>query len=90
MQAEIDGFKTTANDIFTPDLFKWIIIKNKIYEKRRLMNGFAGMANLPAVDNDAINVRNGVKGLGALDEDIIEIADCDFTDLAKLFDVLNK
>ena len=90
MQAEIDRLKTTANDIFTPDLFKWIIIKNKIYDKRRGMSGFGGMEDLPAVDIDAINVRNGVKGLGALDEDIIEIADCDFTDLAKLFAVLNK
>ena len=50
MQAEIDRLKTTANDIFTPDLFKWIIIANKNYDKRRLVRGYLGMNDLLDVD----------------------------------------
>ena len=35
-------------------------------------------------------MREGIKGLGALDEDIIEIANCDFRQLSDLFADLNK
>ena len=36
MELEIKRFKTKVNDIFRPDIFKWIIITNKTYANRRL------------------------------------------------------
>ena len=44
---ELEG---RAGNIFTPDLFKWIIITNKNYDKRRLVRGYLEMDDLPAVD----------------------------------------
>ena len=90
MQSEIDKLKIRANEIFTPDLFKWIIVSNRTYDKRRLVSGYGGMADLPAVDEDARCVREGIKRLGALDDDIILIENCDFTRLKDLFADLNR
>ena len=75
------------NPIFKPDINRWIIITIKDYRKLRDVRGFFGMHDLPYVDNDAINVREGIKRLGALDEDILEITDdeCTFERLKSLF-----
>ena len=48
------------------------------------------MADLPEVDKDARNVREGIKRLGALDEDIILIENCDFKRLSDLFAELDE
>ena len=76
----IKKFEVRANKIFIPDLFKWVIITIKKYDERRKVSGYFGMADLTAVDKDARKVRRGIKGLGALDEEIIEITDddCDY------------
>ena len=47
MKADIENL---ASNIFTPDLFKWIIIANKNYDKRRLVRGYLGMNDLLDVD----------------------------------------
>ena len=52
--------------------FKWVIIRNKNYELLKAKEGFEGFANIDEVDQDAINVKRGIKQLGAKDEDIIE------------------
>ena len=50
MKTEIEKLNERANDIFTPDLFKWIIITNRFYEKRRLVQGYLETYDLPDVD----------------------------------------
>ena len=55
---------------------KWIIIRNKTYDVLRTKEGCHGFADLPAVDDDALNVKRGIIELGALEEDIIELVDC--------------
>ena len=62
----------------TPDFFKLIIIMNKKYDKRWLVSDYGEMEYLSAVDKDARKVQEEVKGLSALHDDVIEIADCDF------------
>ena len=79
MEAQIAKFKMRENPIFKPDIYRWIIITTKDYRKLRDVRGFLGMYDLPYVDNDAINVREGIKRLGALDEDILQITDDDCT-----------
>ena len=44
----------------------------------RTYEGFEKFADLEAVDDDAINVRNGVFGLGARQMDIITFEDANF------------
>ena len=64
---------------------------NQQYEERRKENGFEGYCDLPEVINDAKNVREGIKGLGAKNADIIEMHDIDFQDFSKVFqDVRDK
>ena len=67
------------NPIFKPDINRWIIITIKEYRKLRDVRGYSGMNDLLHVDNDAINVIEGIKRLGALDEDILQITDDDCT-----------
>lgn len=57
---------------------KWVIVKNRNYEKLREMDGYKGFADIPQVDADATNVKNGVLGLGARRADIIEIENASF------------
>ena len=73
-----------------PVHFKWIILKNKVYDKLREAPGCAGFADLPAVDNDAVNVKKGVIGLGAKAMDIYIIEDTNFQSLKELFDDLTE
>ena len=42
------------------------------------MPGFESFADLEHVDQDAINVKKGVIGLGARKMDIIEVENADF------------
>jgi len=45
---------------------------------------------LPAVDDDAANIRRGIKALGARDEDIIEIVDAQRGPLMKELQQINR
>ena len=54
---------------------KWIIIRNKTYDVLRTKEGCNGFADLPAVDDDALNIKRGITELGAQEEDIIELVD---------------
>ena len=67
--------KTDSDGNFVCDHFKWVIIRNKNYGELRKKEGCEAFSDLPAVDQDAINIRRGIKSLGARDEDIIEIVD---------------
>ena len=49
-----------------PNIFKWVIIKHKQYDQVRKYFG-KGWINIPQVDQDAVNVLKGIKGLGARD-----------------------
>ena len=77
MSAEIVKLKYRERPIFKPDHFKWIIITIKNYDKLRSIPCFSRYNDLPPVDFDARVVREGIKRLGALDEDIIQITDDD-------------
>ena len=95
MQAEILKFKNRERLIFEPDIYKWIIITIRDYARRRRVKGYKEYIDLPEVDIDARNVKERIKGLGARDEDIIEITgntgnDCDFERLSHLFVELNE
>ena len=92
MQAEIDKYKNRERPIFEPDLYKWIIITIRNYAKRRDVKGYESTQDLPEVDTDARNVRERIKGLGALDEDVIEItdSDCNFERLSHLLVELDE
>ena len=54
------------------------------------MSKFEGFADLPAVDSDAINVKNGFKGLGAKPTNITVFEDTNFDDLLSLFKDLRQ
>ena len=60
----------------------WIIIKNKNYDILRTIASFGSKyKDLPQVDNDAINVKNGCKELGADITDILTYEDVSYQDL---------
>ena len=92
MKTKMRKLEERESPIFEPDIYKWIIITIKDYRKRREVGGYFGMSDLPYVENDAINVREGIKKLGALDKDILQITDndCNFNRLVELFNDLNE
>ena len=53
-----------------PDIFKWIIIKNRYYDLVRTLHQFRGFCDIHEVEDDAENVLKGIKGFGARQEDI--------------------
>ena len=70
--------KEKKERVFLPNHYRWVIVKNRYYDKRREEPGYEGFADLPDVDTDVQNVLKGVKGLGARDEDITVIEEADF------------
>ena len=56
----------------------------------RTYEGFEKFADLEAVDDDAINVRNGVFGLGARQMDIITFEDANFVTQKQMIRDLRK
>jgi len=64
-----------------PERCKWVIIKNRNYEKLRQMEGYGSFADIPHVDTDATNVKKGVLGLGARRSDIIELENASFDEI---------
>ena len=69
---------TAAEENFRPHYFKWVIIKNRHYNKLREEPGYRKFADIEQVEADARNVKTGIMGLGARRMDIIEIEDCDY------------
>ena len=90
MEFEINWSKITANDIFTPDLFKWIIIMNKTYDKCRFWIGYGGMTELSAVYDYVSFEFDKERGLGAPVENIFEIGNCEFKRLCQFFASVSK
>jgi len=72
-------------EIFRPDHFYWFIITISKYDVLRTAPGCEGNADLDAVDDDAINVKAGITGLGARRKDIVEYKECTFKELVQLF-----
>ena len=48
-----------------PDIFKWIIIKNRFYDLVRTVHHYRGFCDLEEVEDDTENVLKGINGLGA-------------------------
>ena len=55
----------TANLNFRPHYYKWVIVKNKRYDQLRTYEGFEKFQDIEQVDQDAMNVLEGIKGFGA-------------------------
>ena len=53
-----------------PSHFRWIIIKNKSYDHMRTYERYGSFKDLPQVDADAENVKNGIIEMGGKEEDI--------------------
>jgi hypothetical protein len=70
---------------FVPDRCYWIIIKNKNYEVLAQDPNWSAFANIPNVDQDAINAEKGFKSLGANRVDITIMENASFEDLKSLF-----
>ena len=62
--------KYLTNGFFMPTRFLWVVITNKDYAILAKEEGCGGFSDLPAVDTDLKNVTDGIKMLGAQDEDI--------------------
>ena len=63
---------------FIPERCYWIIIKNKNYEVLAQDPNWSAFANIPNVDQDAINAKNGFMSLGASLADITIVEDASF------------
>ena len=67
-------------------MFKWVIVVNEHYgNKRGLDELFKGFADIPEVNSDCINVKNGLMALGAREADIITVRDTDKLKMSHLF-----
>ena len=44
-------------NLFKPQRCKWVIVKNRDYEKLREMEGYSNFADIPQVDADAANIK---------------------------------
>ena len=74
--------RSTDSTDFLPDKCLWIIIKNKNYDTLRTKSEYwSKYKDLPQVDNDATNVKNGCKELGADITDILTYEDVSYQDL---------
>ena len=71
-----------AESHFKPNCYKWIIIKNRHYDVLRETEGYYGFQDIDQVEEDAVNIRNGIMGLGARRMDIVEIEDASFKDFS--------
>ena len=75
---------------FIPERCYWIIIKNKNYEVLAQDPHWSAFANIPNVDQDAINAKNGFMSLGASIADITTVEDASFADLKSLFSGMQR
>ena len=58
---------------------------NRRYDEKRLIERFKGFEDIPEVDDDAVNVKKGLVGLGANIFDIRDISDASFSIFSQLF-----
>ena len=70
---------------FVADRYYWIIIKNKNYEILRNDPNWSAFADIPNVDADAVNAKNGFMSLGANICDITTVENASFEDLKNIF-----
>ena len=70
---------------FVPTKKIFVIIANRHYDEKRKIKGFENFDDIPEVDEDAINVKNGLKGLGARLMDIRVVHDASRADFSELF-----
>ena len=85
-----EPIRTDADGYFTYQHAKWVIIFNSDYGELRKKEGFSAFADLPDVEQDAINIKRGIKELGARDEDIIEFRNVERMPLMKELQQINR
>ena len=66
-----------------------MLIGNSDYSHRRAEEGYEGFGDLPAVESDLINTKNGLKRLGVRDEEIEIIRNADFKTMSKKIKALD-
>ena len=66
------------------------MINEKYGNKRGLDEKFRNFADIPEVNSDCINVKNGLMALGAREADIITVRDTDKRRMSKLFGDLRE
>ena len=54
------------------------------------MDLFSNIQDIEFVEADAVNIRKGIKELGAHDDDIVEFRDANYDELTKFFTKLNS
>ena len=69
-------------EYFRPHYFKWVIVKNRHYNRMRKEPGYHAFQDIDQVEADARNIKTGIMGLGARRMDIIEIEDANFNDFS--------
>ena len=76
--------------MFIPTKKIFVIIANRRYGEKRKIEGFTGFADIPEVEEDAINVKKGFAGLGANNLEIRLFHDASRDDFTGLFRGLNN
>ena len=72
------------SQFFEAQMFKWIIVANEHYDELRKIPNYSGYQDIPAVNEDMVNIRNGLIGLGARETDIITLTDVTFKRLSNV------
>ena len=75
---------------FIPQRYYWIVIKNKRYDKLRQQPGWQGFQDIPNVDDDTINAKNGFKELGANLTEIQIYEDVNFKEFSEIMNGLQE
>ena len=79
-----------VNSQFVPTRKIFVVVANRHYEEKRKIPRFSGFADIPEVDADLINVKNGLSGLGASIMDIRLFHDASRDDFTQIFRGLNN
>lgn len=66
-----------------------MLIGNSDYSHRRSEEGYAGFGDLPAVETDLENTKNGLKRLGVRDDEIEILRNADFKTMSKKLKALD-
>ena len=57
--------------MFVPDERVFLLIGNDTYENRRKEEGYGGFSDLPAVEQDIMNTKQGLLNIGVLESEIV-------------------